>query len=258
MQNLMLRSLSYSGREGLSRSLTSHLSGQTIYFVAWLATISTGAFFAIDVVSQVLSGHYKYLFRFTSLSQIVLFGALLAISIILRETISIRIHLHGDRFYFENKGGPAVQIHLSDVIGIRFARHSKLVPGFYLDLSSGGSVHIPIFLQRVDYILDALKFYRPDLCTGEGFMRARRDGVVFDHLASHHRDWMAQSYFGGIGFFLALPFLLRHECAQMAKDPSYVKRDLSYKERLLTQTRRWALWGGVVAVACGVYLLVRR
>ncbi|MBK9323555.1 MAG: hypothetical protein IPM97_11540 [Bdellovibrionaceae bacterium] len=258
MQNLILQSLSYNGREGLSRSLTSHLSGQAIYFMAWLATISIGSLLAIDVFSHVLKGHFYYLLRFTSLFEILLFATFLTLSIILRETIGIRVHLHGDRFYFENKEKPASQILLSDVIRLRFARHKKVVPGFYLELSTGESIHIPIFLERVDYILDSLKFYRPDLCTGEDFMRARRTGVIVDHLASHHKEWLAQSYFGGIGFFLVLPFLLRREYAQAVKDPSVVMRDRKYKETLRSQTRHLFWWGAIMTFALSVYFLIRR
>lgn len=229
-----------------------------MYYAIWVATIFLGCFLAIDVVSQVLSGHFKYLFRISSLLEIVGFASLLCAALILRETKSIRLHLHGDHFYFEGPGEVGMQVRFSDIARVRFSRHKKLVPGFYMDLKSGKSIHIPLFLERVDYIMDALKFYRPELCASPQFVIHRKQGVLVDHLTSHYFENFSRSKIEGLWLCLLAPLVFKHEWERLEKDPTLLKRDTDYEKSIKIKYRKIAILASISLVSLCVYDVFRK
>jgi MFS family permease len=239
----------FKGREGLSRSLKSHLSGEYFYWAVMAAAVGVAALVAVDVLAPLLTGHLRHLWRWAALLEVLSFAALFCVAFILRETHKVQVQLHGDHFYFEDKRHAGRHIAFANIQAIRFERSRKLIPGFFIQLPSGEEFHIPLFLERVDYLLDALKFYRPELCTGKDFLRYRQYGLIMDHLAMHHRDRFTQSKLTYLAVVFSLPLLFRHELQRLRKDPNLVRRDMDYERRLEKNLRRFVASTAIVGLA---------
>ena len=223
--------IEYQGRSGLSRTLDCRSTSKNGFFIVTGIAICFGLFLMLDMMPQIFHGHFKYLFSLSSVFQVFCFAFFSGLAWMIYETEPIRVHLHHQRLVYERKGENAVEILFSEIERVRFQR-SKLMYGFFLDIKSGQSYFFPINIERLDYILDALRFYRPELTSNEVFMDFRDKALVVDHLLAHNSSYLSRGNLKIIWLYLAFPFMAHHDYKRVKSDPQQFRRDMAYEKKI--------------------------
>lgn len=222
----------FKGRGGLSRNLKIRFSNSGILMVL-LATASIfGFLFFVDVLPQLVSGNFRSLLSLSTWA--VLFGFPLACwgAHLIRETAGLQLHMHHDRLVIENHAKKyTVEVWMKDIESLRFGR-SQGVDGFFIHTKDGKTMHLPLLLERAEYVLDALRFYRPDLTQDPAFMRVREKAILMDHFLSHTQDFFARRGIKAAWTLFASPLLLKHTRDRIRRDPLQVRRDIEFEMKV--------------------------
>lgn len=226
-------SIEFNGRSGLSRSLGTRFSETSFLYTFMALALCSGFFVLMDVLLPLMKLQFKALLHWSCLFEVLFFAITGYIAWVMRETSSLRVHLHGERVIYEIKETGGVSFNFTDVQAIRFG-HSQGVFGFYMVLHNGVSYHFPIHLERLDYILDTLHFHRSDLTQTKEFMQFRTRALALDHVLAHNRSYLPRAHVKAISFYFLYPFYFRHSLERIKADPRQVSRDKNYEQRLET------------------------
>jgi len=238
----------YNGRSGLSRSLGARFT-ETHFLYTFLAfAVCSGFFVLMNFLLPLLKFQFKMAFTVGNVFQLLFFLVTAYIAWILRETSDIRVHLHGERLIYEIKETGGVTFSFNDIQNIHF-KHSLGVPGFFLVLKNGQSYHFPLHLERLDYILDTLRFHRPDLTHSPEFMKFRHKALAWDHMLAHNRSYLSRAHVKAVSFYLLYPLYYKHVQARLKSNPSQVSRDITYEKKMETLCHRVTIAISLVTLA---------
>jgi len=230
------------GRNGLSRSLGARFTESHFLFAFMGLALFSGLLVAINFYS---------LWSFTGFCQILFFLLAAYIAWVLRETSSLRVHLHGERLIYEIKNMGGVNFTLSDIQSLRIG-NSQGIYGMFLVLKNGTSYHFPIHLERLDYILDTLHYHRSDLTQNADFKKFRRRALVIDHVLAHNRSYLSRAHVKAISFFLIYPFYIQHTLKRLKADPNLVRRDMEYEKKMETLAHKFNIGISLATLAAVV------
>jgi hypothetical protein len=225
-----LQNSSFQGRKNLKRTLTcrnasAYEFGINLGISLCFAVIPVMSFF----MTEDLSLHI-------ALALPMLMGCLyFAYQAWVTERKShIRVTVHDTGFTYEYTGRETMEIQFHEIAKLRFENH-QWIKGFFIELKTGRSFHIPANLERVDYILDTIRFYSPESCDDKAFMDFRENALVEDHILAHNRDYFSRHQFKAIWFYLAYPVLFKHEKNRIHESPDQVRRDMEFEKGLEKQ-----------------------
>jgi hypothetical protein len=250
----ILNRFEFQGRSGLSRTLDCRFSGKLSLYVFMGLALCFGGICLMDVLAPIFTGQFRHLLSFGALFKLCGLMASGSIAWIIFKTQPIRIYLNGERLIYEDKKHGAVEIPFADIQRIRIQR-LQLVDGFFVDLKSGASYHFPITIERLDYVLDTLRSFRPDITSGEAFMTFRTKALVVDHVLAHNNSFISRGHFKIISFYFAYPFFIAHDLKRIQADPLQVRRDLAYEKKLETICHKANI--GISLAALAVLILIK-
>jgi len=235
--NLLEPQIQFNGRSGLSRSLGARFTETTFLYTFMALALCSGFFVLMDVFLPLLKLQFKAVLSFGCLFKLVFFIITSYIAWVLRETSNLRVHLHGERLIYEIKETGATTINFADIQSIRIG-HNMGVWGLFLNLHSKASLHIPIHLERLDYVLDTLHFHRPDLTQTKEFMHFRSRALALDHVLAHNHSYLPKTHVKAISYFLLYPLYFKHSLERLHADPNKVGRDMSYEKQMESLSRK--------------------
>jgi hypothetical protein len=241
----LIQQIDFQGRSGLSRSLAARFTESHFLYAFMGLAIFSGLFVAMNFYS---------LLSFTGFCQVFFFFTAAYIAWVLRETSSLRVHLHGERLIYEIKNMGGVSFTFSEIQSLRIG-NSQGVYGMFITIKSGMHYHFPIHLERLDYVLDSLHYHRSDLTQTPEFKKFRRRALVIDHVLAHNRSYLSRAHVKAISFFLIYPFYIQHTLKRLQADPSLVRRDMEYEKKMETLAHKFNI--GISLATLAVVVLWR-
>lgn len=198
-----------------------------------LTTVSIfGFLFFIDILPQIFTGNFKVLLSLNTWAVLVGLPVTAWWAHLCRESFGLQLHMHHDRLILEQPAKKiSREIHMSEIESLRFGR-SRGVDGFFIRTKEASTVHIPLLLERGDYLLDSLRFYRSELTQSREFMRAREKTILIDHLLSHIQDFFSREGLKAIWLLFASPLMLKHNQQRLRKNPLEVRRDIPFEKKI--------------------------
>lgn len=233
MEINLVPQIEFTGRSGLSRSLGARFTETSFLYTFMALAMCSGLFMVMDVLLPLLKLQFKMIFTWGALFKVIFFTVTAYIAWVLRETSSLRVHLHGERLIYEIKEQGAVTFNFADIQSVRYG-HQLGVWGFYMTLQSGASYHFPIHLERLDYILDTLHFHRSDLTKTTEFTKFRTRALALDHVLAHNRSYLPRAHVKAVSFYLLYPLYYLHSLKRLKEDPRKVSRDMDYERKMET------------------------
>lgn len=229
----LLPQIEFSGRKNLSRTLEARFA-ETGFLYTFMALAGCSGFFVLmNFVMPLFKFQFRYAFSVGSLLEVLFFAFTGYIAWVLRQTSNVRVHLHGERLVYEIKNQNAVSFEFADIQSIHF-HHKQGVFGFSIVLHNKVSYHIPMHLERVDYVLDTLRAVRPDLTQSAEFMKFRSKALAIDHVLAHNRSYLSRAHVKALSFYFIYPFYIRHTLERLGANPQTVRRDMEYEKKMET------------------------
>jgi len=228
--------IEFAGRNGLSRSLKARLS--EVHFIYTFLVISTVSGF-MALMNLSLSA--------MSAVHIAVFAASTYLAYVLSKTAKLNINLHGENLYYEIEGKEGVALSYADIASIKIQQRQGIY-GLSLVMNSKSVYHLPIHLERLDYILDSIHFHRSDLTKSSEFYSFRAKALALDHVLAHHKSFSAKHPAEALLFYVLYPVLLRNAHRRLQKDPTILIRDLAYEKKVETLCRQIHFGAGALAL----------
>lgn len=161
--------------------------------LACVAAVSVGLITHAILTSLHVTGHEELVQIFSAILATPGLLLLAQYFYLFRPLADTQIQAHHDGLLIVRKGTPPIQVRFADVVEIKQRLVGNYGGEIVLVMASGKRHRFNIFLERIEYIVDALVAFNPTLLSREKHIKLTRRLVLGDH-------WLArfqEAYRGG-------------------------------------------------------------